>query len=189
MPLQPKTIAATIAAVLLVGATSPAVVVAQTELPAAVGEVSSQLSGKVMVVNTETRLMTLKDAEGTFHVLHVPPEVTRLDKIKIGDQVTISELSSVLIELVPQSEAGPAAAVVTTEIDRDAGKKPGGTITETLTLSGKIVGLNKKAGEVTIKGPNATRTFNVEDTAMLDGVKVGDGVVARFRNEIIGEVR
>jgi hypothetical protein len=45
------------------------------------------------------------------------------------------------------------------------------------------------SGKVTIEGPNATRTLNVQDPAMLDGVKVGDGVVARFRNEIIGDVK
>jgi len=187
--MQNKAIAAAVGAVLLVGAAAPGIIYAQTELPAAVGEVASQLSGKVMVVNMETRLMTLKDAEGNFHVLHVPPEVTRLDKIKIGDEVTITELSSLLIELLPQAEAGPVAAVANTEIDRAAGKKPGGMMTETLTLSGKVVGLNKAKGTVTIEGPNTTRTLDVQDPTMLDGVKVGDGVVARFRNEIVGEVR
>jgi Cu/Ag efflux protein CusF len=187
--MQRKAIAAAFGAVLLVGTAVPGIIHAQTEMPAAVGEATSQLSGEVMVVNTETRLMTLKDAEGNFHVLHVPPEVTRLDKIKIGDKVTITEFSSVLIELLPQAEAGPVAAVVTTEIDRTAGKKPGGTMTETLTLSGKIVGLDKAEGKVTIEGPNATRTLSVQDPTMLDGVKVGDGVVARFRNEIVGEVK
>lgn len=187
--MQHRTIAVAFGAALLISAAVPAITFAQSAMPAAVGVASSELSGKVMVVNTETRLMTLKDAEGKFHVLHVPPQVTRLDKIKIGDKVTITELSSVLIELLPQAEAGPAAAVVTTEIDRSAGKKPGGTITETVTLSGKVVGLSKAEGKVTIEGPNATRTLDVEDPTILDGVKVGDGVVARFRNEIIGEVK
>jgi Cu/Ag efflux protein CusF len=187
--MQHKTIAAAFGAVLLMGAAAPGMIYAQSELPAAVGEVASQLSGRVMVVNMETRLMTLKDAEGNFHVLHVPPEVKRLDKIKIGDKVTITELSSVLIELLPQSEAGPVGAVMTTEIDRTAGKKPGGTMTETLTLSGKVVGVSQAKGKVTIEGPNATRTLDVQDPTMLDGVKVGDGVVARFRNVIVGEVK
>jgi Cu/Ag efflux protein CusF len=187
--MQHKTIAAAFGAVLLVGAAAPGIIYAQSELPAAVGEVASQLSGKVMVVNMETRLMTLKDAEGNFHVLHVPPEVTRLDKIKIGDKVTITEFSSVLIELLPQAEAGPVGAVVTTEIDRAAGKKPGGMMTETLTLSGKVVGLSMADGKITIEGPEATRTFDVQDPTILDGVKVGDGVVARFSNVVVGEVK
>ncbi len=37
------------------------------------------LEGEVMVVNTDTRMMTIRTADGSFEVLHVPPEVTRLD--------------------------------------------------------------------------------------------------------------
>lgn len=185
--MQSRIITTTLAAALFISA--PGLAFAQAELPAAGGVVSTELSGEVMIVNTETRLMTLKDAEGKFHVLHVPPEVTRLDKIKIGDKVTITEYTSMLIELVPSKDAGPIAATMTTDIDRTAGKKPGGSMTETLTLFGKIVGLDKAAGKVTIEGPNQTKTFDVQDRAMLDGVKVGDGVVARFQNEIVGEVK
>ena len=103
--------------------------------------------------------------------------------------MTITEFSSVLLEFLPKAEAGRVAAIVTTEVDRAAGKKSGGKIAETLTLSGKVVGLSKVEGKVTIEGPNATRTLDVQDPTMLDGVKVGDGVVAGFRNEIIGEIK
>ncbi len=187
--MQNQRTAAALGAILLIGAASAGISYAQSEMTAAVVAAGSQLSGEVMVVNTDTRLMTLRDADGEFHVLHVPPEVTRLDKIKIGDKVTITEFSSALIELLPSKEAGPIASEMTTDIDRTPGKKPGGTIAKTLTLSGKIVGLNKAEGKVTIEGPSATRSFDVEDRSMLDGVKVGDGVVARFRNVVTGEVK
>ena len=62
-------------------------------------------------------------------------------------------------------------------------------MTETLTVTGEIVGIDKAAGTVTVKGPNATRTFDVADPALLEGVKVGDGVIAKFRNVIVGEVK
>jgi Cu/Ag efflux protein CusF len=187
--MQCQRIAAALSATLLIGAASAGVSYAQSQMPAAVTAAESELSGEVMVVNTETRLMTLRDADGEFHVLHVPPEITRLDKIKIGDKVTITEFSSALIALVPKKEAGQISSEMTTDIDRTPGKKPGGTVTKTLTLSGEIVGLNKADGQVTIKGPSSTQTFSVEDRSMLDGVKVGDGVVARFRNVVTGEVK
>jgi len=132
--------------------------------------------------------MTLKDADGVFHVLHVPPAVSRIDQIKIGDKVTITEISSALIGLTPADAGTPTAMDMTTDVERDSGRKPSGTITETLSVSGKIVGVDQAAGTVTIKGPNQTRTFDVDDPSLLDGVKVGDGVVAQFRNVIVGEV-
>jgi Cu/Ag efflux protein CusF len=175
-------------ALLTAGAALSGVAFSQAVEPV-VAEISgSQLAGEVMVVNTETRLMTLKDADGDFHVLHVPPEVSRIDEIKIGDKVTITEISSALIGLTPADAGTPPTMDMTTDIDRDSGRKPSGTITETLSVSGKIVGVDQAAGTVTIKGPNQTRTFDVDDASLLDGVKVGDGVVAQFRNVIVGEV-
>ena len=175
-------------ALLTAGAALSGVAFSQAVEPV-VAEISgSQLAGEVMVVNTETRLMTLKDADGVFHVLHVPPAVSRIDQIKIGDKVTITEIRSALIGLTPADAGTPMAMDMTTDVDRDSGRKPSGTITETLSVSGKIVGVDQAAGTVTIKGPNQTRTFDVDDASLLDGVKVGDGVVAQFRNVIVGEV-
>jgi hypothetical protein len=179
---------AVIGATFLIAGALPGTALSQQEDLAAAGAVGAQLSGKVMVVNTDTRLMTLKDADGQYHVLHVPPEVTRLDQIAIGDQVTITEISSVLIELQPGVAAGPISSERSTDVDRTPGSKPGGSIVDTVTLNGRVTAIDKSAGTVSIEGPNGVQTFDVEDPSVLDEVSVGDGVVARFRNVIIGEV-
>jgi Cu/Ag efflux protein CusF len=158
--------------------------------PVAAEAMQSTIEGEVMVVNTDTRLMTLKTADGAYEVLHVPPEVTRLDEIKIGDMVSITETTTALIELQTGRDAGSMGAEGDTEVaaDPSSSGKPAGSITDTLTLYGKIVGIDKGAGTVDIKGAETTRTFPVEDKALLDELKVGDGVVAKFKNVISGEV-
>jgi len=158
--------------------------------PVAAEAMQSTIEGEVMVVNTDTRLMTLKTADGAYEVLHVPPEVKRLDEIKIGDMVSITETTTALIELQTGRDAGAMGAMGDTEIEADPSSsgKPAGSITDTLTLYGKIVGVDKAAGTVEIKGAETTRTFPVEDKALLDELKVGDGVVAKFKNVISGEV-
>jgi hypothetical protein len=175
-----------------VGALLTTPIYAQVDLttePVTAEVVETSLSGEVMVVNTETRMMTLKQADGTYEVLHVPPEVKRLDEIKIGDMVEITETTSALIELQKGRDAGAMGAMGETTVERaGSGDKPAGSITDTLTLYGKIVGVDKAAGTVTIKGAETTRTFNVDDPAPLDEVAVGDGVVANFRNTITGQV-
>jgi|GEM_PF-1072763 len=186
--MQKNLISLALGAWLATGAAVPGVAFSQAVEPVVAEMSGSQLSGEVMVVNTETRLMTLKDAEGVFHVLHVPPAVSRIDQIKIGDKVTITEISSALIGLTPADAGTPAAMAMTTDVDRESGSKPSGSITETLSVSGEIVGVDQAGGTVTIKGPNQTRTFDVDDPGLLDGVKVGDGVVAQFRSVIVGEV-
>jgi Cu/Ag efflux protein CusF len=158
--------------------------------PVAAEAMQSTIEGEVMVVNTDTRLMTLKTADGAYEVLHVPPEVTRLDEIKIGDMVSITETTTALIELQTGRDAGSMGAEGDTEVaaDPSSSGKPAGSITDTLTLYGKIVGIDKGAGTVDIKGAETTRTFPVEDKALLDELKVGDGVVAKFKNVISGDV-
>ena len=186
--MQNRLLGLALGAALVSTAGVPGAAFSQPVEPVAAAMSDSYLAGEVMVVNTETRLMTLKDANGVFHVLHVPPEVTRIDEIKIGDKVTITEISTALIGLTPADAETPIAMDATTDVQREAGRKPGGTITETLTVSGEVVGVDAAAGTVTVKGPNQTRTFDVSDPALLDGVKAGDSVVAQFRNVIVGEV-
>lgn len=171
---------------LLVGPLS-AEVDLQTQ-PVAAGVIETEVDGEVMVVNTDTRLMTLKLADGSYKVLHVPLEVTRLDEIKIGDRVSITETTTALIELQTGRDAGAMGAEGETEVTAKPGAKPAGTITDELTLYGKVVGVDKAAGTVTVKGAETTRVFPVQSQALLDELKVGDGVVARFRSVITGEV-
>jgi Cu/Ag efflux protein CusF len=187
--MQKRALSLALSAALVAGAAVPGAVLSQEVEPVIAEMSGSYLQGNVMVVNTETRLMTLKDADGAYHVLQVPPQVTGIDQIKIGDKVTITEISSALIGLTPADAGTPIAMDTTMEVDRDAGSKPSGTMTETLTVTGEIVGVDQAAGTVTVKGPNQTRTFDVDDPALLEGVKVGDGVVAKFRNVIVGEVK
>lgn len=184
-----KTLAMMLRAAFVLGTAFPGMLLAQAAESAVAGMTGAQLTGKVMVVNPETRLMTLKDADGEYHVLRVPPEVTRIDQIKIGDEVTITELSTALIELVAADEAGPIASQRSTDVDRQPGKKPSGSITDTLTVYGKVVGIDSVKGTVSIEGPHQTRSLDVDDPSLLEGVSVGDGVVARFQNVIIGDVR
>ena len=160
-----------------------------TTEPVVAEAMQSTIAGEVMVVNTDTRMMTLKTADGSYEVLHVPPAVKRLDRIKIGDMVSITETTTALIELQKGRDAGAMGAEGDTQVEpAGSGDKPAGTITDTLTLYGKIVGIDKAAGTVTIKGAETTRTFPVQDADLMKELAIGDGVVATFRNVISGEV-
>jgi Cu/Ag efflux protein CusF len=57
------------------------------------------------------------------------------------------------------------------------------------TVTGTIEAINKKAGTVTLKGPENTATFKVRDRANLKKAKVGDQVVAKYRESLSGHVK
>lgn len=150
-----------------------------------------EISGEVTVVNTESRMLTIRNADGVFEVLHAPPEVERLGDIKIGDKLTLTKTALVLIELEQGRDAGSMGMIASTEVERDAGSEPGGRITDRATLFGQVVGVDRAAGTVTVKGANSTETYEVEDKSLLTtlDVKKGDGVMVTIHNEISGQIK
>lgn len=162
---------------------------AQAEsIPVAAGGAAGEITGTVMVVNTETRLMTIRKPDGEFKVIQVPPEVQRLDEIKINDKLTVSYLEAVAVDLKKGAAAGPSGAVATKEIDRVPGKKPEGTITETVTATGTVEAVSKASSSVTIRGPEKTVTVTVEDPEMLNEVGVGDSVTVTYIRAVAAKV-
>lgn len=176
------------AAVLLVSLTQSAFSQSGPEITPLAGAIAGEeVSGEVMVVNTETRLMTLKTADGEFVLLHVPPEAERLDQIKIGDKVAVSFTTSVLVERI-EGAPGLRGVSGSTQVTREEDGGPGGSLTDNVTIFGQVEGVDRPAGKVTVRGENGTRTFDVSNKAILDELKAGDGVVVRIRNTMTGTV-
>ena len=183
--------ASMIHAVTLVAALAAAPAFAESGLttqPLKAVAVASQLEGEVTVVDTETRMLTIRKADGTFEVIHAPPEVERLDRVRIGNRVQLTEITTAVIELQRGRDAGAMGVIGSTEVDRSPGSRPSGTITHSLTLYGQITATDPRAGTVTVRGANETRTFELEDKPFVDTLKVGDGVVVRIRNLISGQL-
>lgn len=177
------------AAVTFAGALSFQSILAEDAVTPVAGSATlTELSGEVVVINTETRLMTLKTPDGRFEVLRIPPEVTRINAIKVGDKVTISETEAVLVEIEKGRDAGAMGAVPEKTIEREEGAKPAGTMVDKLTLYGKVLGLDKAKSTVTVQGPSQTLTFKVQDPALFEGLAPGDGVIARYARVITGKV-
>ncbi len=150
--------------------------------------VRSTLEGEVMVVNTETRLMTIRTPDGRFEVLRIPPEVSRLDQVRIGDQVQLTETTTAVIELQRGRDAGGMGMEADSSMERAPGSRPAGTLRSTVRLFGQIVGVDQAAGTVEVRGARETRGFEIEDKSLLRQLKVGDGVVVTIRDSITGEI-
>jgi Cu/Ag efflux protein CusF len=68
------------------------------------------------------------------------------------------------------------------------GAKPAGTISEKLTLYGKVLEVDKARSTVTVKGPQRTVVLKVKDPALLAELSPGDGVIATYVRVITGKV-
>jgi len=180
---------ALVAALALGGAVATQSALAEDAITPVAGEAEmTELNGEVVVINTETRLMTIKTPDGTFEVIRIPPEVERIKSIKVGDKVTITQTEAVLVEIEKGRNAGSMGAIPEQSVEPEPGAKPAGTIVDKLTLYGKVVGVDKAKSHVTVQGPNKTLTLKVEDPALLDDLAPGDGVIARYVRVITGKV-
>jgi hypothetical protein len=157
-------------------------------VPVAEVAVSSALTGTVTVVNQDKRMLTIKTPEGRFEVLHVPEEVKRLDEIKVGNTLTITETNLILVDLQKGPEGGSLGVTKDSAVFREPGEKPAGSIVEAMTINGIVESVDKAKSTVTIKGPESTMTFDVRDPAVLESVAPGDGVSASYVRAISGEV-
>ncbi|NCA69741.1 MAG: hypothetical protein EOM91_06470 [Sphingobacteriia bacterium] len=159
-----------------------------TIIPIATTEVSDELTGTVVVVNVERRMLTIQTPEGRFEVLHIPPEVKRLNEIKIGNRLTITDTQAVLVDIVKSNEGVRVGATTESFIEREQGRHPAGTLIETLTLYGKIESIDTRNRKIWVRGAQETVELSVEDPALLDEIAVGDGVVATFAHLRQGRV-
>lgn len=157
-------------------------------VPVAGAAVSSELSGKVTVVNQEKRMLTIKTPEGRFELVHVPDEVQRLDEIKIGDHLTITETNLILVDLHKGAGAGTIDVKQNSSVTREPSAKPAGMMIDSLTVTGVFQAVDRGAGTVTIMGPEETMTFEVECPAVLANVEAGDSVSASYIRAISGKV-
>lgn len=175
-------------ALLTASALIAAPALAETEvLPIAGGAVSTALTGTVTVVNQEKRMLTIRTPDGHFEVLHVPEMMTRLDQVKIGNLLTVTQTDAVLVDLIKSSGPAGIGRSQTTVIEPDAGVKPSGAMVETLSLRGVVESVDKAESTVTIRGPNKTLTFDVSDPALLETLASGDGVEASYMRVVSGE--
>ncbi|HSO81564.1 hypothetical protein [Thiocapsa sp.] len=159
-----------------------------TVIPVTGAEATSEISGIVEIVNVERRMLTIKTPDGRFQVINVPEQVGRLDGIKIGNKLTITETEAVLVDLVKGPDEAAVGTTQETVVDRESGAKPAGTMTDTMTLYGRIAAVDKANRKVSVQGAQETVDFAVNDPALLDELAVGDGVVATFIRSVKGKV-
>jgi Cu/Ag efflux protein CusF len=150
---------------------------------AAAGEVVT-VTAAVTAVDKASRTVTLKGPQGnTFRVV-AGPEVRNFDQIKVGDELIVTHVEALTLELKKggsgirervESETGGRAA---------AGDKPGAAAVRRVTVVADVVAVNARAQTVTLRGPQHTVDLRVKDPAQLAAIKVGDQVEATYTEGI-----
>ena len=131
------------------------------------------LRGTVEAIDKEKQTVTIKGPKRTLTVQVRDPK--KLEAIKVGDPVVGKYYEALAIELKKPGAATPGMTAQQGTATSKPGATPAGAVGQQVTVTVTIVEIDKKAGTVTIKGPEGrTETVKARDPKNLDAVQVGD---------------
>ncbi len=123
----------------------------------------------VLDINKAKKEVTVKDEAGDVSVVEVPKHFT-LEKVKVGDVVTLTYSESVTVALAKPGEMDSVSAKKTTA---------GGAAAITRVVT--ITALDMAAPSVTFKSDDGkSHTFKIHDRKAAEGYKVGDKVAITY---------
>ncbi len=135
------------------------------------GEMRTE-TASVEAIESATRELTLKKADGTYTVARVPKDIQRFSTLKVGDTVTAKYYDNIVLRLkAPGEKDVDSVGAATTR----ATSGSAGTMGAQRTITATITAIDPTVPSITFKGPNNwTYASRVEDKAALAKVKVGD---------------
>jgi len=143
------------------------------------------VAATVVKVDQKARVVTLRKADGEVVDVQVGDEVKNLPQVKKGDQVVATYYESIALTLRKPGEAKPGIETADAAGRAKPGEKPAGLAARQTTVTATVVGLNKKQGTITLKGPRGkTVTVTARDPKRLEPVKVGDLIEAVYTEAI-----
>lgn len=129
----------------------------------------------VQAIDLETRKVTLTDEDGEPFSFVASEEVRNLPQVQVGDTVKVTYTESIAIDVKREDGGAPAASESTGATRAEPGEKPGGTASQTVTVSAVITEIDRASSRVTLKGPEGnSRVVQVKDPKKLENVQVGD---------------
>jgi translation initiation factor IF-1 len=141
------------------------------------GEISHTLEAEATVtaIDMNTRMVTLKAADGTENTLHVDERARNLGQVKVGDVVKVAYTEALAWKMSKSTKASPTAEVEEAAGRAKPGEKPGAAAARRITVTATIEAIDLDNGTVTLKGPQGnSRTIKARNPANLKKVKVGD---------------
>jgi len=140
-------------------------------------------TGTITDIDYPNREITLKGPDGQFETFYVDKEVRRLNEAKVGDKVSIGYYLGVNAEVRRPSDEEKANPLVVLQTAGRArpDESPAAHEIRQVRAVVTIVGLDKKAETVTVKGPRGKYfTARVADPSRLDKVRIGETIVMTF---------
>jgi Cu/Ag efflux protein CusF len=155
-----------------------------TRRPKVVDAAVVTVRGTVEAIDTEAKTVTLKGPKRSLTLPVRDPK--KLETIKVGDPVVAKYYEALAIEVKKPGEATPGVSSQQAMATSKPGETPAGAVGQEVTATVTVVGIDKKAHTVTVKGPGGeTDTVKARDPKNLEHVKVGDLVELTYTRALV----
>ena len=150
------------------------------------GEQLVTVAARVEAIDMASREVTLKGPLGNVVRFTVDKRVTRLNEVKVGDEVVADYYVSYVAELrAPTAEEKAKPLTVLTETAKaPADAQPAAGALRIIKAVVTVEGLDRPTKSLTVSGQAGTVTVQVADVAALSKLRLGDTLVVTYTEAI-----
>ncbi|HYG08169.1 MAG TPA: hypothetical protein VD865_17395 [Stenotrophomonas sp.] len=151
------------------------------------------LQGEITALDRASRAVTVTGSDGASLEFIAGPAVRNFGQLQVGDKVSLDFEEAVALELQPAGSAQLGVSTAEGGAVAPAGGKPGGAMSDTVSLVTEVVAVDPVAHTIALKGPRGnTQLISVqrEDLrARLPKVKKGDLLRISYTEAVAVSIR
>lgn len=139
---------------------------------------SMTISAVVEAIDHETRVVTLRKADGEAVTFTVSDEARNLDQVEVGDVLVAEYIESVSIDVMANEGMQADAAEVSAMARTKEGEMPGFAAMDATVVTATVEEINLEMNTFKLKGPDGTvNEYVARNPKNLKRAAVGDLVV------------
>jgi len=147
--------------------------------------VDTKVTAKVVELDLQNRIATVRTPDNDFVTFHVPRKVRNFDNVKVGDDLVVHYTVAAAARINPATKNGIRELVESSTSSRaPKGGMPGVVKENNVQVLANIQSFDTKARTVTIQGATRTVKITVPDDFDMSKLAVGDQVQAEFSDAV-----
>jgi len=151
---------------------------AMMERPSFSASQTIMVSAVVEEINHETRVVTVRKADGESITFTASEEARNLGQVEVGDMLLAEYEETVSIQVMANDGLEPEAAAVDAMARTEEGEMPGFAAMEATVVTATVEAINIEANTFKLKGPDGTvNEYVARNPENLKRAMVGDLVV------------
>ena len=143
----------------------------------------------IQAIDSTSRVITIREEDGTEDSIYVPMAVKRFNELKVGDKIKARYYESYVFQIRKAGQTSNKEGVSQTRVTPGTGTSPSATVARQLTATVEVLAIDTTAPSIAVRTSDGRKvTRKIEDAKTLEGVKVGDRIDITYTEAAMVEV-